>query len=299
MMHHRHGETSAQMDAIEQDIERTRARMGATVEALGERLNPTLLKQQVKDNIREATIGRVQTMAYNARDRVAEGGRGLIATLRKNPIPAAMIVGGLGWLLFARRGGSEADIEPSDNPEPIVAGSDATWSENAHGSLEAAEAGELQPAGDAGRGIAAGAAHKVAHTATSAAHRVADTAASAAHKVTGVASGAAHRVSSGVQSAARGVATQARSQTRRVADSFESNPLVLGALAAGVGLAVGMSLPSTDREARLMGEKRDELLEKARERVSETREKVISAAERVVPEVKNTIEEVVREEIQA
>ena len=34
--------------AIREDIERTRERMGHTVEALGERLNPARIKQQVK-----------------------------------------------------------------------------------------------------------------------------------------------------------------------------------------------------------------------------------------------------------
>src|SRR5687768_14763010 len=106
-----------QTAAIRDDIERTRDRMGDTIEALGERLNPARIKQQVKENIREATIGKVQNMANNAKHRVEEGGRGLVATIRENPIPAAMIVGGLGWLLFARRSG---DAEVAAIRQPVV-----------------------------------------------------------------------------------------------------------------------------------------------------------------------------------
>ena len=267
---------------IREDIERTRDRMGTTVEALGERLNPARLKAQVKENIREATIGRVQTMANNAKNRVEEGGRGLVATLRENPIPAAMIVGGLGWLLFARRGG---DAEVPVTPLPVTARYEPTWSEDAHGSVEYGnEDGKLSRAGDA-----------ISEKASNAAHKVADTASDAADKVTGAASTVGSKVSGGVSSAARGVKSQARAQSQRVADTFETNPLAIGAIAAGVGLAIGMSLPSTEPESRLMGEKRDELMDKARERISETKEKVISAAERIVPEVRNTVTDSVKE----
>ncbi len=262
--------------AIREDIERTRERMGDTVEALGERLNPARLKQQVKDNIREATIGRVQTMANNAKTRVEEGGRGLVATLRDNPIPAAMIVGGLGWLLFARRGG---DAEVPVTALPVTTNYEPVWTENAHGSIES-EDGRMARVGGAISGGASTAAHRVADGASGAAHRVADAASSVGTKV-----------SSGVSSAAQGVASTARAQSRRVADSFESNPLALGALAAGVGLAIGMSIPSTEPESRLMGSKRDELLDQAKSRVSETKDRVVSAAERVVPEVRSTVTE--------
>lgn len=271
-----------QTAAIRDDIERTRDRMGDTIEALGERLNPARIKQQVKDNIREATIGKVQNMANNAKHRVEEGGRGLVATIRENPIPAAMIVGGLGWLLFARRSG---DAEVAAIRRPVVSEFDPTWTENAHGSLEAGTG--ASKVGDA--------AHKVADSASSAAHKVADTASSAAGKVADVASTVGSKVSSGVSSAAHGVASQARAQSQRVAGSFESNPLAIGAIAAGVGLAIGLSLPSTEREGRLMGEKRDELLDKAKSRVSETKDKVVSAAERIVPEVRSVVTESVKE----
>lgn len=268
--------------AIREDIEQTRERMGHTVEALGERLNPARLKQQVKDNIREATIGRVQIMANNAKNRVEEGGRGLVATLRDNPIPAAMIVGGLGWLLFARR---DSDAEVPVTRQPVTSSVEPAWTENAHGSLEA-------PEGD-GRFARAGAA--IGDSASNAAHSVADAASGAAGKVADVASEAAGKVSDVASSAAHGVAGQARVQSQRVADSFESHPLAIGAIAAGIGLAIGMSVPSTERESRLMGEKRDALLGKARERVSETKDKVVSAAERIVPEVRSTVTDSVKE----
>jgi hypothetical protein len=63
-----------------------------------------------------------------------------------------------------------------------------------------------------------------------------------------------------------------------------------------VGLAVGMTLPATEKESRIMGSKRDELMDKAKDAISETKDKVRSAAERAVPEVRDTLKEVAREE---
>ena len=88
--------------AIRAEIERTRDRLGETVEALGAQLNPSHLKQRMKDGVREATIGRVQHMASNTRERLSETGRGLAQTIRDNPVPAAIAATGISWLLFNR-----------------------------------------------------------------------------------------------------------------------------------------------------------------------------------------------------
>ena len=89
--------------AIRVEIEKTRERLGETVEALGAQLNPTNLKRRVKESVREATIGKVQDMATNTKERIAETSRGLAQTIRENPLPAAMAAAGIGWLLLSRR----------------------------------------------------------------------------------------------------------------------------------------------------------------------------------------------------
>ena len=88
---------------IRAEIHETRERMGETIEEIGERLNPNRLKEQVKENIRDATIGRVETMAQSAVDRVSETRRTFTNTIRENPIPAALVGVGLGWLIWNGR----------------------------------------------------------------------------------------------------------------------------------------------------------------------------------------------------
>jgi hypothetical protein len=81
--------------AIRADIDQTRQRISHDLDELGEKLNPQNVKAQIKDGVREATIGRVEDMARNAGD-------GLMQTIRDNPIPAAMAGIGLAWLLMNR-----------------------------------------------------------------------------------------------------------------------------------------------------------------------------------------------------
>ena len=74
------------------EIERTRADMSETANAIQQRLSPETLKEQAKDRVREATVGRVE-----------EAGSGITETIRENPLPAALTGIGLGWLLVSAR----------------------------------------------------------------------------------------------------------------------------------------------------------------------------------------------------
>jgi ElaB/YqjD/DUF883 family membrane-anchored ribosome-binding protein len=91
---------------IRAEIEETRLEMGGTLNELGDRLEPGHLVEQAKENVREATIGRVEETAKGVSDMVMD-------TIRRNPIPAAMAGAGLA-LLWANRSqgrqGSQRDM---------------------------------------------------------------------------------------------------------------------------------------------------------------------------------------------
>ncbi len=68
---------------------------------------------------------------------------------------------------------------------------------------------------------------------------------------------------------AQRLAHDAASEGQRLAtmaeQGFRDHPLAVGAALFAVGTAIGASLPSTVREARWLGERRDELVDRARE----------------------------------
>jgi Protein of unknown function (DUF3618) len=80
---------------IRADIEETRLEMGDTLNELGDRLEPSRLVDQAKENVREATIGRVEETAKGVSEMVME-------TIKRNPIPAAIAGTGLALLWVNR-----------------------------------------------------------------------------------------------------------------------------------------------------------------------------------------------------
>ena len=85
---------------IRTEIEETRIEMGGTLSELGDRLEPGHLMSQAKDNVRDATIGRVEETAKGMSDMVME-------TIKQNPIPAALAGAGLALLWMNRSDGSD------------------------------------------------------------------------------------------------------------------------------------------------------------------------------------------------
>jgi uncharacterized protein YjbJ (UPF0337 family) len=183
------------------------------MESLGAQLNPSHVAQRIRTGARDATIGKVQHMATQTREKVADQGRSLLETIRENPVPAAMIAGGIGWLLLGDKAKS-----------------------------------------------------------------------------------AGGNVGSSAQDAAGDLADHAQEATEQVEEKFEQNPMALGAVALALGVAVGSAVPSTRREARLMGDARDRLVDTARDKAGEVRDRARNVAERAAPEVKSAVKDAAREE---
>jgi hypothetical protein len=103
-----------EVDELVDDIVETREEMTVTVEEIGDRLDPRNIVAGAKETVREATVGKVEDMANtagalvsDAGDTVREAGSGIVDTITRNPIPAAMVGVGLGWLALSRRPSSQ------------------------------------------------------------------------------------------------------------------------------------------------------------------------------------------------
>jgi hypothetical protein len=100
----------AATEPIVESIDATREEMTDTIEAIGDRLDPSRIAADAKQTVRDATVGKVETMTQQMTDvagdagaTIVSTGSGLIDTIRRNPLPAAMAAVGIGWLLT--RGG--------------------------------------------------------------------------------------------------------------------------------------------------------------------------------------------------
>ena len=262
---------SDEVEVTRVEIERTRADMSETVDAIQQRLSPETLKEQAKDRVREATVGRVE-----------EAGSGITETIRENPLPAALTGIGLGWLLVSARR-NQTQQRPRLRRRPY----------NDYDYPPAYEApydypprydDERESGGpSAGRQTLERTRDRVGETAVQARDRVEQSAEQVRDK-TG-------ELANRTQNQASRLANRARYQARRAGGGMQrmlrENPLTTGALAVGLGAAVGLAIPETRKEHEVMGEARDNLVEKAQGKAQEAQEKV----QRVAEEARSAAEE--------
>ena len=191
--------------------------------------------------------------ASTAGETAQAAGTGVVETVRRNPVPAAMAAIGIGWLWTNRSQGRDGSSwNRADRMrfagtgryggrygEYGSAGSYDTEYESGGPSIgdRAREAG--QTVGDAAESARRAAAQRLddfGETAGATADNVGTT------------------VSQAVSDAQRAV---------------ESNPLAFGAIALAVGTAVGLALPTTDAERRTLGQTSSRLIDQVETAVSE------------------------------
>jgi len=235
-------------DEIRDDIADTRARMGSTIDEIQDRLSPQNLVAQAKDAARDATIGRVQEMAGDVADTARETGSTLMDTIRENPVPVALTAIGMGWLLFSARR-QAADRREWEYRYGRPRAYDRRYSNgyyrNDYRSYQQQDQGNSRVEQMKGR--------------------VQDATAKAGDQVQDTMSNVADR--------AGDMADYTQAQAQRVGGWFErtwnENPLLLAGGALVLGTVVGLAIPETPIEDRMMGEARDTVVQKAKSAATE------------------------------
>jgi len=271
--------------AIRADIRETRERMGETVEEIGERLNPNRLKEQVKQNVRDATIGKVENMARDVAERVDDTRRTAMDTIRDNPVPAAMIGVGLGWLLWSARHESSHDRQ-SRGGRMGRGSSYRGYGTTGYGTGYGQGLYASERYGESGYGA------EGAESDESKMDRVRERASELGERVHDT----AEHVGERAHEMADTVAEETRHQAERVESQFYENPLAIGAATLALGVAAGLAVPRTQKEAELMGGARDKLVDRAREVARETKDKVEHVAERTFDDARDTAKQAARDE---
>ena len=321
------GRTDAEKaEQLRFEIAEKRNQMGRTVDAIEERLSPRNIKAQVtsvknhvideikdakthltngvsdgvsaaKQKVREATVGRVENMVHDVRHTVSEAGSTTFDTVKTNPIPAALVAVGLGWLIVSgMRSGRAASREDTRiraiGRRGVFEDGYGGYGEGyTEGSYDRIEDHELVGGREGDRGGVVRRGRRMAGNVThDVAERAKGVAIDAQEKVSEVASTVAHRADHLAQDArlaARNVGQRGRRVVRRagvnarraeqtVERQMRDNPVAFGALALALGAAVGLLLPHTEVEDRLIGEKKDRLLDTAKQRAESVAQQALS-----------------------
>lgn len=266
-------------EAIRSDIEETRAGMSDTIDELAYRLDPERLKENAKDAVRDATIGRAQEAMDTAQQRTMEVGYSFMDTVKRNPIPAALIGIGAGWLYMSSRNKS-SDRDRFDYRTTYRGYSGPTPGYYGPGTY--------------------------------------DTPGRESESMTSQMQGKAQNLASQASEQAGQLADQAQEQVGHYADQAQqfagqaqgsiqnfvySNPLAAAAIALGVGFAAGYAVPGTQKEDELLGEAHAAAMDKAQtmaqgaiDKVAESdtvSQKVDEMAHKVVDKAKDSAQQAI------
>jgi len=282
---------------IEQEIEQTRAEMSSTIDAIQQQLSPEHLKEHAKEVVRDATIGRAQDMVSNAGESAKATGSSMLDMVKQNPVPAALAGIGLGWLWMKRpkqenRVMYGAGYTPYPYPYPqqtqYTPAYGATQSYSPYGDGQTSQQGESK------LGHAASAVGETASNLASGASNLASgaggMASGAVDQVGNLASGAAHMAGGAAQQVGHlpgAVGSQAQNVKNNYVQMVRERPMAGGLVALSLGAAVGMLLPETQPEQRLMGEARDTVAEKAQQAAQQAMGRVQDVVETVQEEMQS------------
>ena len=262
-------------EAIKADIEDTRAELGQTLNEIQERLSPEHVMDQVKETVREATIGKVERVMERVNEKISnvtepameamgrageklkETGSSVGNVIWQNPIPFALIGLGAGMLVMHRVRNADSRTmrsyrQPSDREMEYGM---ATPRYRGTGRQLEGSSGEY-----------AGGARQYGAWNRGAFSQMKETA-------SGVMHGATERVSNLSHEAKEGALYAGRTVGRLV----KENPLAVSAVALAVGAAVGLALPSTQMEKEYMGEASEKVVDKAQQVARDAMDKVKSA----------------------
>lgn len=91
-------------EAIKTDIERTRQNMSQKIDQLQARLNPSNIKAQAQETVRDIVRDSTESLTTYLSENSKDLGVTVAHAIKSNPIPAALIGVGIGWLLVESYG---------------------------------------------------------------------------------------------------------------------------------------------------------------------------------------------------
>ena len=239
--------TNDELEELRLELSRTRAEMSETVYALQDRLNPQYMREQASSQ---------------AKDSAKQAGSNVVETLKDNPIPTALTgagLVGLGWLISSGR-----DSGGSGRGSGSQQGSWRSYEDSGYsGSTRRTYPEHYEEREFEGSSGGSGGER--------------------AREAAGQARQKASELGGQLQSRASQAGGEAQEKAQRAKGGFQrmlqDTPLALGALALGIGAAVGFAVPGTSKEDEVMGETRDNLVERGKQSAQDARKRAQSAIE--------------------
>ena len=242
-----------EVEALRLELARTRAELSGSVYELQGRLDPQYLKQQAK-----------------------ESSSGLV---KRNTAPLALLGASLGWMVY----------------NSVSGGSGGGSSSGGQGSQQQALGSHQEGYGyPYGSSTSYGDYGDQGQSQGQSQRGTTDQAREKASQVGSQLSGQAGQAQEQAQQKAQQAQQEAQQRAQQAKGGFQNllqdNPLAVGAIAIGIGTAVGLSIPETEKENQAMGQTRDQLANQAQRQADDATRR----AQRVTEQARNTAEQEAR-----
>lgn len=260
-------------EEIEREIEATRERMSRDIDELGERLSPANLKRQAKD----AITGKAQGIAHNMGVQARHTGFRMMDFIQENTsLVAAMGLGAV-WLIQQR------------NRSEISGDRMARF---AYTGPERRREGFIGKISDRAGQMGSSVRESMSSARSAMGERASDLG-SQAGEMTGRARERLGEMGEDVRQRARDIGYRAKDRGRQARGGLErmveQNPLAVAAGVAVLGLACGMLVPESEREQRLMGPVRDDLMYRAQETARRVKDAAVEAGQELKESVREEV----------
>jgi len=295
-------------ESIRSDIDVTRRRMDNTMDALGDRLQPQHLLDEILGFLRgrgsngDNRMQQVREKITNSADTAIHA---VTNTVKQNPVPALLIGAGVAWMIYESRRDKSRDYDDDDErwarsrmdeetrydpdmhydrPLDYPAGSSGERDWREQGSSKLAKAKD-----------------KIADKAASAAEQVkeklSDVGETAREKMGTIRERAGEKFQA-VKERAGEMTAKVRESTReayvrtreRVVDTADQHPLEVGLVALAAGVIAGLAMPTPSAINRTVGPAADRLRDRTREAGNEMLEKGKRVARAAASAVKQEAE---------
>ncbi|MAL99835.1 DUF3618 domain-containing protein [Hydrocarboniclastica marina] len=284
---------------LEQQIEQTRSQLSDTLNELQSRLSPSDLFEEA--------------LTYAKSHR--EFGQSIATTVRENPIPICLMGIGLTWLITSGASGPRHRLghSGSDSFDSAPLAGDPRFSDHPEGPTP-----QPYPAGD-GSSRVGGAKQKLSDAKAQASEKASSVkdkmqdaksqlgqkAESATNSISHSGNGSQHKGkdmneryqnmrnkgSEVARNMQEGYHQRTHEIRHRANSLIEERPLAVAAIGFGIGAAIGLLMPSTEREDRLMGSTRDHLKHRAMEEGEQQFEQARSQVEKTAEAVNERVQE--------
>lgn len=279
---------------LEAQIAQTRREMSETIDEIQQRLAPDRLKHEAQETVRQATIGKVEDMKDKATHTANNWRDDLMRTVRDNPVPAAMVGLGLGWLLM-ERSNDERSYYGAGRSRPYTSeymGSDYTrYQQYGEPSTGERMRQRGQDVRERARETASELESRVQETTGELEERAQETAEQVRQRAERMQQQAEERYDE-MRHRVRQETREAKHDVQRM---MHENPMAIGAVALALGLGVGLLMPSTRQENELLGPYRDQFVDRAQDKAEETMDQVRSVASEAQSAAKDAMKDVKQE----